>query len=678
MEKVLALITESEPTKDVLCNQLSSILEGYMRVVGYATSSGTHSNITADLIVFSSSEMYDIASHRVNPACSSIIANRTLNVSSLDKLFSIANESNVLVVNDSMDNAEEVIKLLKEVGIDHLKYHPYTPGTHYDKNILYAITPGEVDLIPSSIKHKIDLGARIIDITTIIEILTRLNLLDAKARLISSKYIETIIRLSKRLHDSNVEATLNNQYLHKVLNHVNDGIIAFDDKNIITVFNETSETIFQLRSSQALGKQLSQIVRDPSIRDYLTHSSEHEEMIGKIGESHYIIGKMALDRQHSYVCTFKDTKRSMDVEKRLRQMMKKGLIAKYHLTDIIGNSPIMKSTIEKARKLASTDHSILIQGESGVGKELFASAIHNLSPRATGPYLAINFCSLAEDLAESELFGYEEGSFTGAKKGGKKGLFEEAEGGTILLDEIGDSSPRIQARLLRVLQEKEIRRIGGTDIIPINVRVLAATNRDLLKMCQNGEFRLDLYHRLKKLYLNIPPLREHLEDLPDYIDHFLNISNGKHLHFSPEVWEMFYNNPWNGNVRELQNEIDYFQAICTDGFVDLSDVPNGYSESQLYAGCDKAETQINHESYRLSEQDRYILTVVADAELEGYPVGRPAVVKMGGQIGLTESKVRARIERLSVLGLLIKGHGRRGMRLTEEGMSIYWKQKAKE
>lgn len=673
-EKILALITESEATKNDLCVQLSTLLEGYMKVTGYATETGIDVLIRADLVVFSSNQMFDIAKDFVDPDCQVIVANRSLNFKNIDQLFFIPKGSKVLVVNDLIENAHEVINLLKEIGLDHLNYSAYAPGEPFESGFKYAVTPGEVSLIPKSISHIVDLGSRNIDLTTIIEILGRLNLLDEKAHFISAKYIETIVRLNKRLHDSIGEANFTNQTLIKVLNHVNDGMLAYNDNGMITVFNETSETLFGIRASAALGKNLTQVIRDKSICNFLLTHTENEEMVGLIGESEYIISRFRVEKLQAYVCTLTDTKNALAIEKKLRQiMMKKGFIAKYRFSDVIGNSSLMQTTIDTAKKLAMTDMSILIRGESGVGKEIFSSAIHNSSPRCNGPFLAINFSALPEELAESELFGYEDGAFTGAKKGGRKGLFEEANGGTIFLDEIGDISPRIQTRLLRVLQEKEIRRVGGTDIIPVNVRVIAATNRDLVKMCQQGIFREDLYHRLRKLYLKIPPLREHKEDLNALIDYFASSSSGPKLTFSDDVMAVLHQSPWNGNIRELQNLIDFFQAVTTTGHIELSDLPDDYYDALQTNNTPSAYvTPYSPGEDALTQDDFVILKCISATNALGKGVGREGIANLvnSEMPYLTSTRIRKRTDVLSTLGYLTKGAGRGGMHITKKGIDL--------
>ncbi|TCS84054.1 sigma-54 interaction domain-containing protein [Tepidibacillus fermentans] len=233
------------------------------------------------------------------------------------------------------------------------------------------------------------------------------------------------------------------------------------------------------------------------------------------------------------------------------------LEAKYTFDDIIGKSEKMMIAIETAKNAASTHATVLVRGESGTGKELFAHAIHNASDRKFHQFVRVNCAAISDNLLESELFGYEEGAFTGAKKGGKKGFFEMASGGTIFLDEIGELELNTQAKLLRVLQEKEIVRVGGTKPIPVDVRVISATNVDLEKAVKNGKFREDLYYRLNVVPIMIPPLRERKSDIPFLVNHLLkklNMEYGRNVdHVSTEVLQIFLDYSWPGNVRELEN-----------------------------------------------------------------------------------------------------------------------------
>lgn len=237
----------------------------------------------------------------------------------------------------------------------------------------------------------------------------------------------------------------------------------------------------------------------------------------------------------------------------------RSLEAKYTFDDIIGSDKKLVNAIEKAKIAAVTPATVILRGESGTGKELFAHAIHNASNRKYGQFVRVNCAALSESILESELFGYEAGAFTGALKGGKKGLFEMAHGGTIFLDEIGEIKMSTQAKLLRVLQEKEVVRVGGTKPISIDVRILTATNVDLEKAVKEGKFREDLYYRLNVIPIRIPSLREHKKDIYEVTRHFIRKYNQEYgrcvTDISKEALEVLIDNDWPGNVRELENYI---------------------------------------------------------------------------------------------------------------------------
>ena len=256
----------------------------------------------------------------------------------------------------------------------------------------------------------------------------------------------------------------------------------------------------------------------------------------------------------------------------LRKQLKK----KYQFSQIIGSALPMQEVFKMIERVADTDSTILILGESGTGKELVAKALHFNSRRQFAPFIPVNCSALPENLLESELFGHRKGSFTGAITD-KKGLFQEAEGGTIFLDEIGSMSPLLQSRLLRVLQEKEVRRVGDNVPVYVNVRVLAATNEPLEKKMKEGNFREDLYYRLNVIPITLPGLRERRDDIPLLVMHFLknkvNPQNGKPFLISKKALELFAAHDWPGNVRELENAIERACALCEDGSIRTVDLP---------------------------------------------------------------------------------------------------------
>lgn len=243
---------------------------------------------------------------------------------------------------------------------------------------------------------------------------------------------------------------------------------------------------------------------------------------------------------------------------------------------IVGENSLFKRVLTVAALASKSDVPVLIQGESGVGKEVLARAIHMSSPRANGPFIKINCAAIPDQLFESELFGYDEGAFTGAKRGGKKGKIELAEGGTLLLDEIGEMSLQMQAKLLRVLQEKEIDRLGGKGSIKINVRFIALTNRDLKAMVAKMEFREDLFYRINLMTLEIPPLRNRRDDIKHYVDYYLDILKkryNRNLICSREVIKIFFEYSWPGNIRELQNVLEHASIICSNDLILPDNLP---------------------------------------------------------------------------------------------------------
>ena len=280
----------------------------------------------------------------------------------------------------------------------------------------------------------------------------------------------------------------------------------------------------------------------------------------KMGAYDYIIKPFDVEELKVIVAKALETKRLQDENVRLRKELKD----KYSLESMIGKSKKMQEIYSLIEKIAPTETTVLIQGESGTGKEMAARAIHYLSLRREKPFVTINCGALPEGLLESELFGHVKGAFTDAVTD-KKGMFEVADKGTLFLDEVGEMSPITQVKLLRTLQERKIRRVGGTEEIPIDVRIISATNQDLKKKIKEGSFREDLYYRLNVLSLEMPPLRERKEDIPLLVNHFLQkycqkLGRGM-KRVAPEVYNIFESYPWPGNIRELENVIERVVAI---------------------------------------------------------------------------------------------------------------------
>lgn len=356
--------------------------------------------------------------------------------------------------------------------------------------------------------------------------------------------------------------------LQAVFDSAQDAISVVDDKGIHIMVNRAYTKLTGITEQEIIGKTaLYDIEEGESLHNRVLKTGrpvKNTKLITKPSGKKVVAQAAPIvvgDKLKGSVAVLHDVTEIRELTDKLHEAQKRirELSSKYSFDDIIGTSEKLTNIKIQAKKAAKVPATVLLRGESGTGKELFAHAIHSESSRKYNQFVRVNCASLTETLLESELFGYEEGSFTGAKKGGKKGLFEEADNGTIFLDEISEISMSIQVKLLRVLQEREILRVGGVTPIPINVRIIAATNVDLKKAVKKGKFREDLYYRLNVYPITLPPLRERKEDIQrlavTFIKKFNNDYGRNVNHIAKETLELLHNYEWPGNVRELENII---------------------------------------------------------------------------------------------------------------------------
>lgn len=361
--------------------------------------------------------------------------------------------------------------------------------------------------------------------------------------------------------------------LSSMVQSVDEGVVCIDQLENILLINDYALSLLNIRKGDILentpvseNKYLSTLLQIPRGNDNVFKVNDIEIVANRVSVE---------DENESFgeIFTFKKLSQLQQLEHKIRtESYKKGLFARFTFDDIITHDSTMKDIIKKAQSFSGVDATLLIIGESGCGKEMLAQGVHRASARANGPFVAINCAALPKDLLESEMFGYEEGSFTGARRGGKIGLFELAHKGTIFLDEIGSLPKNLQARLLRVLQEKVVMRIGGDSVIPVDVRCIAATNENLQEAITRGDFRHDLYFRINVLKLKVPALRERKKDITLLTDYFLanyNARFGKKVKQIPNVitdWMEHYS--WPGNVRELENFIERLVVLANHSHLD--------------------------------------------------------------------------------------------------------------
>lgn len=339
-----------------------------------------------------------------------------------------------------------------------------------------------------------------------------------------------------------------------------DGIISTDSNSRLVTINEKAKSILGVDLTDLRDDNVNTLIANPKIVRALKNQTQIEEQIEEIGGELYVYNQIPLTMQDQIVgvvSSFKEIAGVIRTENKVRRSLTKGFVAKYQLHNLIHISPAMATVVNTSRELAKTDSTILVTGETGTGKEVIAQGIHNASRRCKMAFVSVNCGALPEQLLESELFGYEEGAFTGSKKGGKPGLFEMSHQGTIFLDEIDSTSQSVQLRLLRVLQEKEVMRIGGDRKIPINVRVIAAAGKDLWMAVQEGTFRKDLFFRLNVIRIPLPSLRKRREDIPMLLKFFLGYHSKKHqikpFELPSSYIDRLCSYSWPGNVRQLKH-----------------------------------------------------------------------------------------------------------------------------
>ena len=459
---------------------------------------------------------------------------------------------------------------------------------------------------------------------------------------------------------------------HILLESLEDGVIGINEKGEIFACSRQAEDMTCVSAALIQGKRCEEVFPYIPFAACLRARQTLPAKVIKVNSVNLSVEVVPVIRQNACIGAFALLQRFNDVEVRqneLRgQLLHKGYYAKYSFDDVIGQSAAIRRTKETLTRMANSESPILLIGETGTGKELFAHAVHRASRRANGPFLAINVAAFPENLLESELFGYEEGAFTGARKGGKPGLFEFAHGGTLFLDEVEGMSTALQCKLLRVLQEREIMRVGGNRIISVDVRIVAATNEDLERRVEEGSFRRDLYYRLNTLPVLIPPLREREGDLLLLIDHFCR-NIGASFTLSPELERLLLAHQWRGNIRELRNVVEYFLYTGHDP-ITMEDLP-----PTVFHRAPQAPIRQLPETPQQPSSDvfRFVLEQLYQASEARQPIGRERLLQLARDafVPTSQQEIRSILAQMADQGLVRVSRGRGGSQLTPEGRQLY-------
>ena len=595
--------------------------------------------------------------------------------SELRKLKELPAGSKVLFVNMTETMAREAIAQLEQFGITHIHWIPFYPGASLEEDVHIAVTPDEMRYVPPKMETVIDIGQRVCTSGMMIEIALRLGLESLLEGPAFQEYARSVATSNYSFDQMFARSVRLESLFHILLESLEDGVIGINEKGEIFACSRQAEDMTCVSAALIQGKRCEEVFPYIPFAACLRARQTLPAKVIKVNSVNLSVEVVPVIRQNTCIGAFALLQRFNDVEVRqneLRgQLLHKGYYAKYSFDDVIGQSAAIRRTKETLTRMANSESPILLIGETGTGKELFAHAVHRASRRAAGPFLAINVAAFPENLLESELFGYEEGAFTGAKKGGKAGLFEYAHLGTLFLDEVEAMSPMLQAKLLRVLQEKELIRVGGDRVIPVDVRIIASSNEDIHELVRQGRFRKDLFYRLNTLPLEIPPLRERGEDL-FLIAAEIKKRFGYAYILAPDAREILRRYCWEGNVRELSNLIEYL-AVVDKPEITSEDLPPYLRAARLLSpevpslpddfSDFAAQTAGQEELYR------FLLRALSTAE---NGIGRGQLCRLAEQEGLllTDQAVRDALQALNRLCLISVSRGRGGSRLTLRGRQL--------
>lgn len=605
-------------------NNLEEIFGDYVHIENcFLADLSDQNKLAADAFLAIDERVFQRAKEYVDNFNSVIKINRTIEQNVLKTLSDIPAGTDVLIVNDSYNTAVDTINSFFEMGISHINMIAYDrklAHTGLYDSFTVAVTPAERQFVPEHIKEIIDIGYRKISFDTMFRLMKSLNLDISVVNRNLFRYIQTLAAPDAVFHTNYVNEYLKSEALHKIANTNQMGILLIDNDGNVIYANDKAEGITKIKgntydtaSLDACCDKYPIKLMDETVGYYITIQMKNELSLGE------------------------------------KVNHKKGHVAKHDFRNIIFCSAEMNKTVQTAEQMVQSEHTVLISGESGTGKELFAQSIHNASPRKKKPFVAVNCAALPENLLESELFGYEAGAFTGANAKGKIGLFEQANHGTIFLDEIGDVTPKLQARLLRTIQEKQIMRIGSDRIIDIDVRLITATNKNLKLEVQEGHFRSDLFYRLNVLPIQIPPLRARMQDVIPLLRHFLG---DKYHDLTSQEIDRLTSYQWPGNVRELENFCTYYKTLAS--------FPEYILEEKNKTAMEDLSSGIQKKS----------LEIIANYTKISHGIGRNALLHILNSKGfsLSDRALRLVLDQLQKEGLIQIGLGRAGTRITESGI----------
>ncbi|GAA0102627.1 sigma-54 interaction domain-containing protein [Paraclostridium bifermentans] len=675
-KRELAIVTLKKDAGEIYANQINYFLGDSIKINLYSFEEGGFTFFEEKLILLSVNLKYEEILKMCNSDAQIIIPNLTFEKSSFEKICKINKNETVFVYNLSKSMALETIAIIYRLGVDIPNLIPCYPEMKKIPENSIVLTPGEKLNIEAKNCKIIDLEYRIIDLSSIADIAMKLNLERLIQEDLVKKFMDKIVPISYITEKLLVTQTkLENQF-DFLLSAIDDGIIGVSNDGIVQFYSHVAREILSINGNEMIGKYIGEYVKSLDFDQIIKKEVPYFQKLIKVNNI-----DINMEVKYTHISVFngfiiKVSKFHQAEKKQAKlraQLMSSGNVSKYNFDDIIGCSDSIKNTKKIAYKMAQSDSSILIIGESGTGKELFAQSIHSASRRSQGPFVAVNCSTFQEGLLQSELFGYDEGAFTGARKGGKIGLFELANKGTIFLDEIGEMDLNSQATLLRVIQEKQIRRVGSDKIIDVDIRIIAATNRDLKKLVCENKFRKDLFYRLNVLPLKIAPLRNRNEDVFLIFESFKKNLDVK-FSLSDELVEVFKTYSWEGNIRELRNLVEYCSYL-DKSIIEIYDLPEYMLESIKHKDyCLELSNKNDIKNISNLKRDLrdyiFVLEKINNAYVLKQRIGRRKIYEyaLEEKIFLTEQQIRSILIELQEFGFVKILSGRGGSVITEKGI----------
>ncbi|MDO5408058.1 MAG: sigma 54-interacting transcriptional regulator [Eubacteriales bacterium] len=629
--------------------------------------------IKADVALVTAMDIVPYAKKHLSPGTSIVLGMYTLLKEQLEKIKQLALIGDITVVHENRRAALTRLNLLQRLGIAQERLHIWYPGLG-EEILTGQIVSFSSEAVPKGVMPEVQIPGRVLSITTLFEVALGLGVQDILSNEGFTSYCNRVcthfIPSLDDLTIGELNAMVGNDPPQK-------GLVAFTQSMIIFYCDEYASSLVGSTGDNLIGRELFDAF--PFLRSCKIHTGDYDqEQIVVYGGKTYVV-KLNLILQtkketgYVYISDYwVEEQRQVQLRRKVSGNKSK---AKYSFHNIVGSSPALIECKNIAYRMACSNSNILITGATGVGKELFAQSIHNASERKNQPFIAVNCGAIVESLLESELFGYEKGAFTGANKNGKQGLFELAHKGTLFLDEIGEMPLHLQVRLLRVLQEKEVVRVGGNQVIVVDVRVIAATNKDIPSMIENREFRSDLFYRLNVLPLYIPPLSSRKEDIMPLCEYFQR-ELGVSFRFSPEAEKKMLEYPFTGNVRELHNCVEYLANLAIPE-VKVTDLPS------YVRGAESVSLNVQNRNMEnsmplvpgamsLTTESMQVLHAVFKINMTGVGAGRRSIHMCLNNLGvfISETSIRKYVMELEDSLLVTVSRGRGGVRVTEQGIEI--------